>query len=103
MNGVGVLLVFRIVRLIRVFRVLKLSKFNEEIVIVLRTIMKSGSAIRLLFFMFAILLVLLSSLVFFVEQQQCTFSSKDQAWVRDDGSISPFQSIPHSMWWCIVT
>ena len=99
----GVLLIFRVVRLTRVFRVFKLSKYNQDIKLVFTTIARSKNAISLLVFLLAIALTIYSSLMYFVEQQGGFWHAPTRLWIRSDGSISPYQSIPHSMWWCIVT
>ena len=102
-GGGGVLLIFRVVRLTRVFRVFKLSKYNQDIKLVFTTIARSKNAISLLVFLLAIALTIFSSLMYFVEQQGSFWHTPTRQWIRSDGSISPYQSIPHSMWWCIVT
>eukprot|EP00760_Papus_ankaliazontas_P029690 PhM_4_TR436/c0_g1_i1/m.20095/K04885/KCNB1; potassium voltage-gated channel Shab-related subfamily B member 1 len=102
-SGAGVLIIFRVVRLVRVFRVFKLSKYNQDIQLVFTTIARSRNAISLLIFLLAIALTIFSSLMYFAEQSGANFFEDDHRWVRHDGTISPYQSIPHSMWWCIVT
>eukprot|EP00759_Apiculatamorpha_spiralis_P011667 PhF_6_TR18936/c0_g1_i2/m.27738/K04875/KCNA2; potassium voltage-gated channel Shaker-related subfamily A member 2 len=99
----GVLVVFRVVRLARVFRVFKLSKYSKDIDLVFITVNKSRNAISLLVFLVLIALTIFSSLMFFFEQAGCTYNEKKKLWIREDGTVSPFQSIPDSMWWCIVT
>ena len=37
------------------------------------------------------------------EQTSADFDPGERAWIRDDGTISPFQSIPHTFWWCMCT
>lgn len=50
-------------------------------------------------------LAAVSSAIYFAERG--TWSAADGAWMRDVGGgesvVSPFQSIPESMWWCVVT
>lgn len=53
--------------------------------------------------MFIVLLFLLvfSTLMFYAEQLGAWFDGV--RWIREDGTESPYQSIPESFWWCIVT
>ncbi len=48
-------------------------------------------------------MVIFSSLLFFAEQTDETFDKSTQLWMRSDGTVSPFQSIPETFWWCITT
>eukprot|EP00760_Papus_ankaliazontas_P016907 PhM_4_TR1692/c2_g1_i2/m.19013/K04875/KCNA2; potassium voltage-gated channel Shaker-related subfamily A member 2 len=103
-SGAGVLLILRIIRLTRIFRVFKLSRYNQDVKLVFTTIMRSRNAISLLVFLLIIALTIFSSLIFFVEQSGAHFNEDKQRWeLDDDGHVSHFQSIPASMWWCIVT
>eukprot|EP00759_Apiculatamorpha_spiralis_P042371 PhF_6_TR40473/c0_g2_i1/m.60506 len=102
-SGGGYLVTLRVVRLTRVFRVFKLSKYNQDIKLVFMTILRSRNAISLLVFLLAIAMTIFSALMYFAEQSGASWDKDSKSWIRDDGSISPFQSIPHSMWWCIVT
>jgi len=47
-------------------------------------------------------LILFSTMIFYAEQTMEYFDETKEAWIRlSDGSASPYQSIFHSMWWCI--
>lgn len=37
------------------------------------------------------------------ETSVCTYDQETRLWYYPDGSETLFQSIPHSMWWCLVT
>lgn len=97
------MLLLRLLRMIRILRVLKLSRNNIGLMAVTEAISESSEAITMLFFLLIVALVLFSSLMFYAEQTGSSLESKTQMWMRDDGTISPFQSIFHTMWWCIVT
>jgi hypothetical protein len=102
-SGAGALIMLRTLRLMRVFRILKLSKRNVGLQAVVEAMFQSSEAISLLTFLLMIATVLFSSAMFFAEQTGSTFDNDRQMWIRDNGQISPFQSIFHTMWWCIVT
>ena len=59
------------------------------------------SAFSLLILFIIIGLVLFSSAMFYAENG--TFNEQTREYERADGSWSPFQSIPETMWWGIVT
>ena len=96
-------LLLRLLRMIRILRVLKLSRNNIGLMAVSEAVRESSEAITMLFFLLIVALVLFSSLMFYAEQTGETFDTNSQQWIRNDNTVSPFQSIFHTMWWCIVT
>jgi len=102
-QSAGGFVMLRMLRLMRVFRILKLSKRNVGLQAVVEAMLQSSEAISLLTFLLMIATVLFSSAMFFAEQTGSSFDADRQLWIRDDGQISPFQSIFHTMWWCVVT
>ena len=56
-------------------------------------------------FLVILTLVLFSTIIYFFEGPRLgsTYDPTRKQWVRVDGSPSPFESIPASMWWCLVT
>ena len=59
------------------------------------------SALLMLFFFMAIFSVLFATLIYTAEPGD--YDSTRNQWVREDGSASPFESIPASVWWAIIT
>ena len=55
----------------------------------------------MLFFFMAIFSVLFATLIYTAEPGD--YDSTRNQWVREDGSASPFESIPASVWWAIIT
>ena len=69
---------------------------------------KSIDALQLFFFLLILVLVVFSAGIYYFERG--TWDSDKQEYYRDDPvtdvretTPSPFQSIPQSFWWCIVT
>mmetsp|Transcript_17461 Transcript_17461/g.67759 ORF Transcript_17461/g.67759 Transcript_17461/m.67759 type:complete len:412 (+) Transcript_17461:79-1314(+) len=98
----------RLVRLVRVFRVFKLGRYSEYFGVVMLAMVASLDALFLLLFFLVLGMVLFSSLLYFAEQTQEEFDEDLEEWYytddsSDPGKLSPFQSIPHTLWWCIVT
>jgi len=100
-GGAKALAVLRVIRLTRVIRVFKVSRNFTGIIILARTMQRSLSALLMLFFFIGISMILFSTLIFFAEKGQ--FDSDKRQFIREDGSVSPFESIPGSFWWCLVT
>ena len=102
-QATGGLVLLRFFRLLRILRVLKLSRRNVGLLAVFEALYESSEAIALLGFLVITALMVFSTLMFYAEQLGARFDDYSNQWIRDDGSISPFQSIFHTMWWCIVT
>jgi len=100
-DGLNVLGILRLIRLSRVTRIFKMSKNFQGLIVLARTLKKSVSALLMLTFFMSILSVLSATLIFTVEQG--TYDVHRKQYVRPDGSASPFENIPASMWWTIVT
>ena len=132
--------VLRLFRLTRITRIFKMSKNLEGLIMLLRSLRKSGPALLMLFALMVsdaaarpaphalpatrspscpparspyayprrprfryqgITGVLFATLIFTMEEG--TYDPYRRQYVRVDGSPSPFESIPASFWWTIVT
>ena len=105
------LLIIRILRLMRVFRVFKVSKYNEAVNVVVGSLRNSTEGLYLMLFLVLISTILFSSAMYFVERESLSFDAEGRFWyayrTNSEGVVvkmkSPFQSIIHSAWWCLVT
>ncbi len=106
-GDVSVLRVIRIVRVFRIFRLLKASKNLAQIQLLGKALVMSKQAIFIMFFLISNILLLFGSFVFYSEQGISEFDSSTGKWMYIDGTNagkeSAFQSIPHTMWFMIVT
>lgn len=93
--------IFRVVRLVRVFRVFKISRYLSWIRIFLVAMQNSTQPLSMLLFVMMVVCVFFSSAMFFIERGD--FDLSQGIYIRSDGSESPFQSIPGTFWWCLVT
>lgn len=96
--------VIRSLRIARVFRVFKLSRYSTGFQTLVRTIKRSVKALLLLVGLFLIGMVFFAALMYFAERGN--FDAESGEWIRPgdpDGVASPFQSIPRSFWWAVVT
>eukprot|EP00747_Dinoflagellata_sp_TGD_P184158 gnl/TRDRNA2_/TRDRNA2_39549_c0_seq1.p1 gnl/TRDRNA2_/TRDRNA2_39549_c0~~gnl/TRDRNA2_/TRDRNA2_39549_c0_seq1.p1 ORF type:complete len:839 (+),score=127.51 gnl/TRDRNA2_/TRDRNA2_39549_c0_seq1:46-2517(+) len=114
-GGEGGFVVLRLVRLTRIFRVFKLGPFLEPVIVIARTVKQSTKALYVLAFNLALGVVIFGSLIYLVERGDWDptervykrvvgreFNTTSLEWqVVDD--MSPFQSIPKSFWWAVVT
>ncbi len=78
--------VFRALRLLRIFRILKLIRFVGESNNLLRALKNSRSKIFIFIFFVFIISIILGTIMYLVEGHQ-----------------NGFESIPKSIYWCIVT
>lgn len=96
--------VFRVVRLVRVFRVFKISRYVSWVKIFANAMYASAQPLGMLLFVMAIGCIVFSSAIYFAERGD--WNQERGVYVRwKDGvlEVSPYQSIPASFWWCIIT
>jgi hypothetical protein len=93
----------RVVRLVRVFRIFKISKYTGAawISIFSEAMRESAQPLLMLGVVAMIGCVFFSSAMFFAERGE--LRAEDLVYYRPDGTKSPFQSIPATFWWCMVT
>lgn len=100
-SNFAVLSILRLIRLTRITRIFKMSKNFEGLIMLLRSLIKSGPALLMLFAFMGISGILFATLIFTVESG--VYDPHRKQYVREDGSASPFESILGSLWWTIVT
>ena len=97
--------IVRVVRLIRIFRVFKISRYLPWVRVFTNALYLSSQPLVMLLLMILLASVLFSSAIYYAERGE--WSAEVGAWQRrtTDGGLetSPYQSIPESFWWCIVT
>ena len=84
--GTQYLLAIRLLRILRVFRVLKLAQFLSEASVLTTALRASRHKITVFLFTVITLVIVLGSLMYLIE-----------------GEENGFNSIPHSVYWAIVT
>eukprot|EP00835_Amoeboradix_gromovi_P003645 NODE_249_length_12946_cov_0.357438.p8 type:complete len:279 gc:universal NODE_249_length_12946_cov_0.357438:10575-9739(-) len=106
-SDVSILRVVRLVRILRIFRLFKLSKNMKQVKMVVKAMSRSREAILMLVFLLINGLFIFGSFVYFSEAGISTLDTSTGLLVYTsgtlNGSVSTFQSIPHTMWWAIVT
>lgn len=78
--------ILRVIRLLRVFRVLSMSKYVNEGALLLKSLRKSKQRILVFFLGVLILVILVGSAMYLIE-----------------GPPNGFDSIPHGIYWAVVT
>ena len=103
----SVLRVMRIVRIFRIFRILKASKNIRTVKMVFTAISVSKEAFVMLLFMVANVCLFFGSFIFYAESNISSFDFDRGLWIYTSGtlagSVSQFQSIPHTLWFCAAT
>lgn len=87
LGGAQSLMVIRILRLLRVFRIFKLAHLITQSHVLIRALRASREKISIFLFVVLLLTFVFGSLMYFVE----------------GGVNEKFDSIPRSIYWCIVT
>jgi len=100
-SNLDMLSVLRLIRLTRVTRIFKMSKNFQGLSVLAATIRKSAAALLMLFVFMLIFSILFATLIYTFEGG--VWDDQRRQYVRPDGSRSPYESIPVSMWWTIVT
>eukprot|EP01062_Namystynia_karyoxenos_P001906 TRINITY_DN10663_c0_g1_i1.p1 TRINITY_DN10663_c0_g1~~TRINITY_DN10663_c0_g1_i1.p1 ORF type:complete len:704 (+),score=212.70 TRINITY_DN10663_c0_g1_i1:72-2114(+) len=112
LSGLLALRAARMLRALRALRALKLARSRTpELCVALR---KSVMSLAFMMMLVLVAVCLSASFIYYAEtSEEARFDQSIRghgAWVRDKdseysdaGSEIPFQSIPHSMWWAIVT
>jgi voltage-gated potassium channel len=84
--GAQSLLVIRILRVLRIFRILKLVHYSEQMQTLTRAIKNSRHKLFVFFFFIITVLVIFGSIMYLIE-----------------GPENGFSSIPHGIYWAVVT
>eukprot|EP00746_Dinoflagellata_sp_MGD_P005860 gnl/MRDRNA2_/MRDRNA2_111359_c0_seq1.p1 gnl/MRDRNA2_/MRDRNA2_111359_c0~~gnl/MRDRNA2_/MRDRNA2_111359_c0_seq1.p1 ORF type:complete len:867 (+),score=141.03 gnl/MRDRNA2_/MRDRNA2_111359_c0_seq1:112-2712(+) len=94
------LYVLRLIRLTRIFRILRLGKLNHAKDMLAVTMSLSKVPLYMVLFFIALGILISSCLVYFVEMGEWN----GEFYVREgEEDISPFSSIPATIWWTVVT
>mmetsp|Transcript_30729 Transcript_30729/g.68929 ORF Transcript_30729/g.68929 Transcript_30729/m.68929 type:complete len:411 (+) Transcript_30729:344-1576(+) len=101
--------VVRLMRIARVFRMFKrLDKYRHWVVLLTESLAGSMQGLQILSFVFFLGLILFGSLLFFAEEGAYQPEDGGGEFLRVDVTgyvrdVSPFSSIPRSIWYVIVT
>ena len=100
----------RVVRLGRVLRLFKLSRYSRSFQMVSVALRRSSEAFGLLLFLILLAMIFFSSAIFYGELTGCRFDDAIDRWVYEEdfvpgilGMQTPFQSIPDTFWFTMVT
>ncbi|XP_031836395.1 potassium voltage-gated channel protein Shaw [Nomia melanderi] len=83
-------LYLEVLSIARVLRLFKLTRHSPELRILIHTFKASAKELALLVFFLVLGIVVFASLIFYAERLQ-------------DNPTNDFDSIPHSLWWALVT
>eukprot|EP00834_Sanchytrium_tribonematis_P002626 NODE_85_length_22232_cov_1.318619.p10 type:complete len:260 gc:universal NODE_85_length_22232_cov_1.318619:21462-20683(-) len=104
-SDASVLRIIRIVRIFRILRILKASKNLKQVHMMFEAFKKSIDGVIMLLIMLLNCLIFFGAFVYFSELGIEDYQGS--LLVYNDGPLagatSGFQSIPHAMWWAIVT
>lgn len=100
------LAILRILRLTRVFRIFKLGKHSRDFHIYSNVLFSSLGALTLMFLFTILTATVFGCFMYYIERGE--WSEEHQGYMRprpfgEGKELSPFESIPMSMWWVFVT
>lgn len=91
----------KLLRLFRIFRIFKLFKYSSGIKVCAAAIIESKDTLGLMIFMCSVVVIIFGSFEFFFEGG--VWNKADLQYQYEDGTPTPFFSIPAAMWWTMVT
>lgn len=97
--------VVRVVRLTRLLRLLKTAKYSDMLTLLVRVMRSSMSALQVLVFYLVLFLIFSAAFMFFFEGGDYDLTT-NLYWRTDqfgERSVTPFRSIPSSLWWSLIT
>lgn len=107
LSNIGInLQVLRILRTARAVRMVKVGRYSSGIRLIQNSLAASWDALQLFAFIFIVLVIVLASAVYYTERgdyDKATELYERTSSITKEKEISPFQSIPGSVWWTIVT
>ncbi|KAK9830302.1 hypothetical protein WJX72_010877 [[Myrmecia] bisecta] len=100
--------ILRVLRLVRIMRIFKLGGRYGKAQVIMRAIVESADVLGIMLFLLSLTVVIFSTLIYYCEKGvydpalgfQVRAGDKDAA---GNPRETPFNSIPASFWWCIVT
>ena len=93
---VQILSVFKVLRL---FRLLRLMRYSEKLNLIFQAIHKSMDVLASIIVFVVFAMVISSTLMHYLERGY--YDPVKKNYLRPNGTTSPFNSIPSSMWWSI--
>ena len=97
----------RVLRLTRIVRIFKIAKFSNSLTALVNAIRDSADELMALASLWGMLLIVLGAMVHFFEQEKYEgalgYYTRQDLYRNGEYEQSPFQSIPQSFWWVIVT
>eukprot|EP00658_Telonema_sp_P-2_P085271 TRINITY_DN9692_c0_g1_i1.p1 TRINITY_DN9692_c0_g1~~TRINITY_DN9692_c0_g1_i1.p1 ORF type:complete len:498 (-),score=107.05 TRINITY_DN9692_c0_g1_i1:35-1528(-) len=102
----GSLAILRLVRVFRAVRFVKVSRYSSGVQLIGESLKKSTDTLKLFMILLGLGLVVCSSGIYYTERGE--WDDEKRRYIRTnpltgDEQVSPFQSIPRSLWWGIVT
>eukprot|EP00835_Amoeboradix_gromovi_P006073 NODE_654_length_5502_cov_0.204516.p1 type:complete len:260 gc:universal NODE_654_length_5502_cov_0.204516:3898-3119(-) len=102
-SGATVLRIVRIIRIFRILRLLKASKNMKQVHMMFNALRSSLEAVIMLGLILFNSLILFGAFVFFAELGISDYDENGTVVYSQNSITSGFQSIPHTMWYVIVT
>jgi len=98
------LVLLRVLRLFRVFRFIKMARYSRDVPIILRAVKRSYQGFVMSMFTVGLFATLWGSAFYYAETSDCYLDKNDNVWrYNSDDTQSAFQSIPHVLWFILVT
>lgn len=102
-SGAVGLALLRLLRIARILRLFKLGRQDSGLAMLWQVLLKSKDGLFLLVVLVGIAIMVFASITYYIEIVTCSFDTVTKRWIRNDGTITPFQSIPDTFWFIAAT
>lgn len=93
----------RAIRLVRLVRVLKMGRYAQAVFTLVTVLQRKREQLAMASFILVLLLLISATAIYYAEHQVVFTQLADGTTISTADPDDPFNSIPSSMWWAVIT